>query len=319
LWNASGAELTTLTGHTDTVCATSFSPDGAHILSASYDGTLKLWDATTGTLITTFAGHRNLVTACAFSPDGTRILSASWDRTLKVWDVYTGEEVTTLTSEAEGVPARTLASDASRILSGAGDLWDRLWDAAISTRWVESCAFSPDGTRIISAYRSGPLKVWDAATGAEIATLRGHTDAARTCAFSPDGSLIVSASWDKTLRLWDAAAGALICEYRAGGSVHTVAWEPRGSRLAAGDAGGQLHILQLENVPIGPPVVTPWRAPGDVFCALGCLLCRGWSEAPPSALGSELPCPRCGERVRLNPFTINAAWRPVAAAWRRRE
>jgi len=48
----------------------------------------------------------------------------------------------------------------------------------------------------------------------------------------------------------------------------------------------------------------------------GCPLCRVWSEALESALGSELPCPNCGKGVKLNPFTITADWRPVAKAWR---
>ena len=49
--------------------------------------------------------------------------------------------------------------------------------------------------------------------------------------------------------------------------------------------------------------------------AFGCILCRVWSEIPGSALGTELPCPNCGKMVKLNPFTIEADWRPVAAAW----
>jgi hypothetical protein len=44
-------------------------------------------------------------------------------------------------------------------------------------------------------------------------------------------------------------------------------------------------------------------------------LCRVWSEVPESSLGDELPCPNCGKTVELNPFTINADWWPVAAAW----
>src|SRR5664279_1778676 len=53
---------------------------------------------------------------------------------------------------------------------------------------VNSCAFSPDGRRIVSASRDNTLKIWDAESGAELATLTGHN-----CAFSPDGRRIVSA------------------------------------------------------------------------------------------------------------------------------
>lgn len=67
------------------------------------------------------------------------------------------------------------------------------------TKEVETCAFSPDGSRIVSASQDKTLKLWDAKTGAGLATLAGHAYSVQACAFSPDCSLIVSASWDKTL------------------------------------------------------------------------------------------------------------------------
>ena len=56
--------------------------------------------------------------------------------------------------------------------------------------------------------RTSTLKIWDAATGAERATLTGHTSDVTACAVSPDGTWIVSASTDDTLKIWDAATGA---------------------------------------------------------------------------------------------------------------
>src|SRR3712207_7661634 len=52
--------------------AVAFSPDGSHLLSASYDSTLKLWHASTGQLARTFKGHTHWVTSVAFSRDSTR-------------------------------------------------------------------------------------------------------------------------------------------------------------------------------------------------------------------------------------------------------
>lgn len=60
--------LMTLAGHTESVNACAFSPDGSRVVSASYDNTLKLWDAQTGAELATFAGHKNGVTACALFP-----------------------------------------------------------------------------------------------------------------------------------------------------------------------------------------------------------------------------------------------------------
>ena len=73
-----------------------------------------------------------------------------------------------------------------------------------------SAAFSPDGSRIVTASSDNTARVWDAATGKAIVVLSGHEDGVISAAFSPDGSRIVTASWDQTARIWDAATGKAI-------------------------------------------------------------------------------------------------------------
>ena len=63
-----------------------FSPDGKRLASASWDQTVKVWDAVTGQKMLTLKGHTNRVYSVAFSPDGHRLASASGDETVKVWD-----------------------------------------------------------------------------------------------------------------------------------------------------------------------------------------------------------------------------------------
>ena len=71
-------------------------------------------------------------------------------------------------------------------------------------RFVNSAAFSPDGTRVVTASSDKTARIWDAATAKEIAALRGHDDTVYCAAFSPDGSRIITASRDGTARIWDA-------------------------------------------------------------------------------------------------------------------
>ena len=86
----------TFKGHKGWVTSVAFSPDGKRIASASSDGTLKVWDATTGEETLKPKGHKGWVLSVAFSPDGKRIACGSDDRTVKLWDATTGQETLTL-------------------------------------------------------------------------------------------------------------------------------------------------------------------------------------------------------------------------------
>jgi WD40 repeat protein len=80
--------VTTLAGHTASVWAVAFSPDGTRVLTGSEDKTARVWDPATGEVMATLVGHTASVRAVTFSPDGTRVLTGSWDNTARLWSVF---------------------------------------------------------------------------------------------------------------------------------------------------------------------------------------------------------------------------------------
>ncbi len=85
-----------LEGHDRTVVCCAFSPDGARIVTASFDRTARIWDTETGVVLRTLEGHTHMVSCCAFSPDGSRVVTASHDNTARIWDADTGAVLRTL-------------------------------------------------------------------------------------------------------------------------------------------------------------------------------------------------------------------------------
>ena len=118
-------------GHAELVSSVVFSPTENRIASASYDHTVKLWDAAGGQELRTLNGHKDAVSSVAFAPPvGKMMASASYDRTVKMWDTVTGQELCTLRGHEDRVSSVAFAPDGERVVSGG-------WDGTVG------CGISP--------------------------------------------------------------------------------------------------------------------------------------------------------------------------------
>ena len=85
-----------LRGHEGVIKSVAFSPDGRTIVTASIDGTARVWDTATGREIAVLRGHEGIVTSAVYSFDGRTVVTASDDKTARIWDVATGREIAVL-------------------------------------------------------------------------------------------------------------------------------------------------------------------------------------------------------------------------------
>src|ERR1019366_6852749 len=214
-----------LTGHTDSVITVAIAPDSTWLASASWDRSVRIWDAATGQQrATLFAGRTGSVMAVAIAPDGTWLASASRD-SMRIWDAATGQQRPTLFGE-ELVELWAGATGRHAILIGR-------------TGVVTGVAIAPDGTWPVGAVRARPVRIWDPATGQQRATLTGHTLSVTAVAIAPDGTWLASASWDRSVRTWDPATGQQRATLTGRtGSVMAVAVPPGRNRLRPAGPGG---------------------------------------------------------------------------------
>ena len=134
-----------------------------------------------------------------------------------------------------GIRARLMPLERSALvaLDGAWRKWSSEWAERTNlighTGPVSAVAFAPDGKRVLTGSYDNTARLWDAATGAAVATLEGHSGYVLAVAFSPDGKRVLTGSDDNTARLWDAATGAVVATLEG----HTRSSRPSASRPTA--------------------------------------------------------------------------------------
>jgi WD40 repeat protein/predicted Ser/Thr protein kinase len=149
----------TLHGHTQEVNSATFSPDGGRLVTASRDGTVRVWEAATGREVRTLGRHTGGAFTAVFSPDGTRIASGGQDRSVRLWDAATGDELIRLPGHASYVYGLAFSPDGRTLASASGDYTVRLWDtfplAERLTARDQARALRPEADRRVSRLFEG--------------------------------------------------------------------------------------------------------------------------------------------------------------------
>ncbi|MFN8371697.1 MAG: LpqB family beta-propeller domain-containing protein [Anaerolineae bacterium] len=183
-----------------------------------------------------YNGHDSRVTSVQYSPDGTRAISGSRGNTLILWNVASGQIIREFPQDDPNTAA----------VEGHRD-------------WVWDVAFSPDGTRVLSASADGTLILWNVETGEIVQQFVGHSASVRCVAFNTDGTKAISGSEDSTLMLWDTdeSSGTFGQAIRtlSGHSdvVNAVAFSSSGFTVLSGSQDGSAILWNLNS---GQPLFT---------------------------------------------------------------
>jgi len=268
--------LLTLAGHTGRVTAARYSPDGARVLTASTDGTARVWDAATGKELFALTGHTGPVWVAEYNAAGNRILTAGDDHTPIVWDAKTGAKVCALAGHTGPITGARFAFFTVVTTATDGTLrnWNPQTGAQISSdraagftdrRELRARVESPKGDRIVSLMllRDGapPLPIEelrDPDTQKPVLKLEAPV-AGESAAFSADGRKVLIGTHDREAVLFDATTGKVLVRARGHtGPVTAVGLNPDATRFVTGGLDCTARVWAAR------PPDPVWPGPGEI-------------------------------------------------------
>lgn len=208
-----------LKGHLAKIYAMHWSTDRRHLVSASQDGKLIIWDAYTTNKVHAIPLRSSWVMTCAYAPSGNYVACGGLDNICSVYNLSSREGPTRVARELSGhsgyLSCCRFIND-RRILTSSGDMTCMLWDVETGSKVTEfadhlgdvmSISINPTNQNVfVSGACDAFAKLWDIRTGKTVQTFAGHESDINAVQFFPDGQAFGTGSDDATCRLFDIRA-----------------------------------------------------------------------------------------------------------------
>lgn len=272
LWDVStGQEICSFIGHTRPINSVSFSPDGLKAVSASDDGTIRLWSVSACKeiqILKKVIAKYSLAMAVAFSPTGKEILVGISEKpSLKLLDSNTGKEIRTydidwnirkVSFSPDGKNALSISTydEPSLWNVASGKIIRKLYRQSGIFSYLFSSAgswicgnFSPDGKFILGGSSDGKIRLWETTSGKEIWSISAHDKSVNDVTFSPSGEMIVSTSNDASIKIINTANGNILDKISLTTSQDigkSLAFSPNGEYFLVGTMRGVILQFLIE-------------------------------------------------------------------------
>ena len=250
-------EMRVLEGHTADVNTAVFSADDKLILTASDDGTARLWRADTGEFVRTIGKHSGKVLSAIFVASNKLILTAvDESATVWLWNASDGSLHHPLTGHSDPIKSVAATPGGDRIVSASSDWTARVWrpnspgEPPIVLRGhngpVNTAIFSPDERQVLTSSEDGSAILWKLETGQAERQLSGHHDSVLRAVFNQAGSQIATISDDRTARVWETLTGEQIAKLEHPRPISSVEFCPSGDCIVTTGYDGVARVWDVK-------------------------------------------------------------------------
>ncbi len=231
-----------------------YTPDSAFVLTAAWDGVLRVRRAPGGEPVNELRLGTKPLSACATSPDGKHWFAAALDGMLGQWDAATGHQEVLFLAHLRPVSALAFSPDGQTLATAAWDGQVTLWPEARQRNHrtlpghgdiVAGCCFTPDGRSLLSWGHDRSIRRWDPVRAVQTAVWAGHEDRVTAGAVAPDGRWFASGGRDRLVKLWDLQTGRALGSTSLATEVRACLFLLDGEGLLAIDADGRITIHAL--------------------------------------------------------------------------
>lgn len=248
--------LTIFDCHSGEVRSAAFLEEAGNIkiLTGSTDGTIRLWEMTSGKMLMTLKHHIDRVTCTACFAQGKMFITGSYDKTIQICSLPDGQSFKVL-EWTDKVMSVAISPDETLLLAGYDDGTAGVWDIKgtnLPTLFTEHkggvlcVAFSADGTKMLTGSEDRTIRLWSTKSKQLLNLLDGHDGSVRSAIFSVDGEMVLTGSNDRTARLWDARSGkvlAVLIGHKD--AVTSVAFSPNSKTIATGSLDGTIRLWDV--------------------------------------------------------------------------
>jgi len=252
-------------GHSDAIQSFVFLHDNKHIVSGSWDGTMRKWDCETGLLVgEPWEGEGGAIWALALSPNGNIIACGRDNGSVQQWNtdgkmikgVWMGHRNTvgSLSWSPSGAHIASGSYDGTILIRKTENGKVEVGPIKTGQPWVCSLAYSPSGDRIASGGENFTICIRDSNTGdLLVGPIKDLGNYVLSVVWSSDSSKLYSAS-DKFTRVFDSVSGTQLHRFEHNYRVTSVALSPKHSVLACVGQGGTAQLWDTESYqPLGKP------------------------------------------------------------------